>query len=71
MCPLLPKIALIAATLPWPKAVSSAKTATFLPADDDGKMFRASMTSCSVCRPARNVFRFRPVIASDAAPDVM
>ena len=37
--PLLPKIAWTAATLPWPNAVSSAKTSIFLPVDFGGKMF--------------------------------
>src|SRR3954468_18298644 len=42
-CPLLPKIARTAARFPWPNAVSSAKTATFLLLEADGKMLRASM----------------------------
>ena len=71
MWPLLPKTNCTAATLPAPNAVSSAKTTIFLPDDFGGKMFAASRTSCSVCRPARNVLRLSPVIASAAAAPEM
>jgi hypothetical protein len=65
--PLLQKTSWTAATLPAPNAVSSPKTTIFLPDDFGGKIFAASRTSCSVCRPARNVLRLSPVIAAAAA----
>ena len=69
--PLPPKTSCTAATLPAPNAVSSPKTTIFLPVLFGGKMFAASITSCSVCRPARNVFLFSPVMASAAAAPEM
>ena len=66
--PLLPKIDLTAATLPAPNAVSSAKTAIFLP-----RRLRREDVRARRGRPAASAgrrgtcCRLRPVIASDAA----
>ena len=65
VAPLAPRTALTAATLPWPKALSCAKTTTFLPLVSMKEP--AVATSCRLWRPERKVYLLMPWIASVAA----